>query len=132
MAFKSVASAPLISISNNQRTPIGDAPWMGTIYHGLPASLLMPQPRPPEYLAFMGRIAPEKAVDQAIEIAGRCGLPLKIAAKVDKADAAYFEETIKPMLAPGGNVKFRSRKMYLRPLRVGYDLVRSRSSIMKG
>lgn len=98
VAFKSVASAPLISISNNQRTPIGDAPWMGTIYHGLPASLLMPQPRPPEYLAFMGRIAPEKAVDQAIEIAGRYGLPLKIAAKVDAVDREYFEEKIEPLL----------------------------------
>lgn len=98
IAFKSVASAPLISISNNQRTPIDDAPWMGTIYHGLPASLLMPQPMRPEYLAFMGRIAPEKAVDQAIEIATRCGLPLKIAAKVDPVDREYFEEKIEPLL----------------------------------
>jgi glycosyltransferase involved in cell wall biosynthesis len=105
IAFRSVASAPLISISYNQRTPIADAQWMETIYHGLPASLLMPQPRRPEYLAFMGRIAPEKAVDQAIEIASRCGLPLKIAAKVDAVDREYFEEKIKPLLGRS-NVEF--------------------------
>jgi glycosyltransferase involved in cell wall biosynthesis len=98
VVFKSFPRAPLISISNDQRSPVADAPWLSTIYHGLPHGLLMPQPMKPEYLAFMGRIAPEKAVDQAIEIAGQCGLPLKIAAKVDPVDRNYFEEEIEPLL----------------------------------
>ena len=102
VVFKSFPRAPLISISNNQRRPIADAPWLTTIYHGMPQGLLMPQPMKPEYLAFMGRIAPEKAVDQAIEIAGRCGLPLKIAAKVDPVDRNYFAEEIKPLLSRRG------------------------------
>jgi len=102
VVFKSFPRAPLISISNDQRKPIADAPWISTIYHGLPQGLLMPQPMRPEYLAFMGRIAPEKAVDQAIEIAGQCGLPLKIAAKVDPVDRNYFEEKIEPLLSRRG------------------------------
>jgi len=102
VVFKSFPRAPLISISNDQRKPIADAPWISTIYHGLPQGLLMPQPMRPEYLAFMGRIAPEKAVDQAIEIAGQCGLPLKIAAKVDPVDRNYFEEKIEPLLSCRG------------------------------
>jgi glycosyltransferase involved in cell wall biosynthesis len=102
VVFKSFPRAPLISISNDQRSPIADAPWLGTIYHGLPQGLLMPQPMKPEYLAFMGRIAPEKAVDQAIDIAGQCGLPLKIAAKVDPVDRDYFEAKIEPLLSRRG------------------------------
>ena len=75
---------------------------MGTIHHGLPEGLLRPQATTPSYLAFLGRISPEKRADRAIEIAQRCGLPLKIAAKVDRADQDYFDETIRPLLrAPG-------------------------------
>jgi glycosyltransferase involved in cell wall biosynthesis len=72
---------------------------VATIHHGLPERLLTPRPVRPSYLAFLGRISPEKRVDRAIEIAGRAGLPLKIAAKVDSADQNDFEERIRPLLA---------------------------------
>jgi glycosyltransferase involved in cell wall biosynthesis len=100
--FNLFRSVPVISISNAQRTPVPQARWRRTIYHGLPADLLSPRPVEPRYLAVLGRIAPEKAVDRAIRIARRCNLPLKIAAKVDRVDRDYFEREIKPMLAwPG-------------------------------
>jgi glycosyltransferase involved in cell wall biosynthesis len=73
--------------------------WVRTVHHGLPAQLLGPRPIKPSYFAFLGRIAPEKRVDLAIRIAEHCGVPLKIAAKVDKADEDYFKQQIKPMLA---------------------------------
>ena len=87
------SSIPVISISNAQRRPVPQARWLRTIHHGLPEKLLTPQPVKPSYLAFLGRIAPEKGVDRAIRIAERCGIPLKIAAKVDRADQDYYEET---------------------------------------
>ena len=92
---------PLISISESQRAPLRWANWASTILHGLPERLLVPQEGAarPSYLAFLGRISPEKRVDRAIEIAGRAGLPLKIAAKVDRADRDYFDERIRPLLA---------------------------------
>jgi glycosyltransferase involved in cell wall biosynthesis len=90
--------APIISISDAQRRPVPNANWIDTIYHGLPSELLQPQPIKPQYLAFLGRIAPEKAVDRAIHIARRSGMPLKIAAKVDPVDRAYFERDIRPLL----------------------------------
>jgi glycosyltransferase involved in cell wall biosynthesis len=98
MVFEVFSSAPVISISDSQRVPVPHAPWLRTIHHGLPPGLLTPQPVKPSYLAFLGRIAPEKAVDQAIHIASRSGLPLKIAAKVDPVDVRYFEEKIHPLL----------------------------------
>jgi glycosyltransferase involved in cell wall biosynthesis len=73
-----------------------------TVHHGLPAQLLQPRPTTPGYLAFLGRICPEKAPDIAISIARRCGLPLKIAAKVDKVDVEYYETQIRPMLNTSG------------------------------
>src|SRR4029077_11444653 len=79
--FTTFSSMPVISISNSQRRPVPQAGWVKTIYHGLPAHLLTPQPIRPSYLAFLGRISPEKSVDRAIRIAERCGLPIKIAAK---------------------------------------------------
>jgi glycosyltransferase involved in cell wall biosynthesis len=95
--------APVVSISNSQRMPLPDANWLDTIYHGLPENLLVPQPQmQPAYLAFLGRICAEKGVDLAIEIAARAGLPLKIAAKVDNADAAYFRDVILPLLSRPG------------------------------
>ncbi len=98
--FKTYARVPLVSISDSQRAPMRWANWAATIHHGLPERLLEPLDKVrPSYLAFIGRIAPEKRVDRAIEIAGRCGLPLKIAAKVDNADRNYFEESIRPLLA---------------------------------
>jgi glycosyltransferase involved in cell wall biosynthesis len=91
---------PLISISDSQRGPMHWANWAATIHHGLPERLLVPREGArPSYLAFLGRISPEKRVDRAIEIAGRCGLPLRIAAKVDRADRDYFDERIRPLLA---------------------------------
>ena len=91
---------PLVSISDDQRAPLPEANWLATIPHGLAESIYTfnPAPRQPAYLAFLGRISPEKRPDRAIAIAKRSGLPLKIAAKVDAADAAYFHEVIEPLL----------------------------------
>jgi glycosyltransferase involved in cell wall biosynthesis len=101
-AFATFSSIPIVSISNAQRRPIPKANWAATVHHGLPADLLQPQPIRPSYLAFLGRISPEKGVDRAIRIAQRCGLPLKIAAKVDRADEDYFNEMIRPLLSTSG------------------------------
>ncbi len=103
--FSTFPNVPLVSISNAQRRPAPNANWIGTVYHGMPENLLRPVPADPSYLAFLGRISPEKRVDRAIHIAERCGLPLKIAAKVDAVDQDYFEEMIKPLLAKP-NVEF--------------------------
>ncbi len=99
--FDAFPDVPLVSISESQRRPRPKAKWIDTVLHGLPEDLLSPQPVEPSYLAFLGRIAPEKCPDRAIRIAQRCGVPLRLAAKVDKADRAYFETTIEPMLTPG-------------------------------
>lgn len=96
--FETFSSIPLVSISNSQRRPVHKATWVDTVYHGLPKGLLAPKPKTPTYLAFLGRISPEKRVDRAIHIAERCGLPLKIAAKVDPADIDYFNADIRPLL----------------------------------
>jgi glycosyltransferase involved in cell wall biosynthesis len=96
--FESFPDVPLVSISNSQRRPLLKARFVATVYHGLPERLLTPQPVRPSYLAFLGRISPEKGPDRAIRIAEAAGLPLKIAAKVDKADLEYFNTIIKPML----------------------------------
>src|ERR1700732_1748078 len=96
--FTTFSSVPVISISNAQRRPVPQANWAGTIYHGLPENLLTPRPITPSYLAVLGRIAPEKGVDRAIKIAIRCGIPLKIAAKVDRADQDYYDEIIRPLM----------------------------------
>ena len=98
--FSLFSDAPVVSISNSQRRPLPQAGWVRTVYHGLPETLLAPLPGKRDYLAFLGRIAPEKAVDRAIRIAERCGIPLKIAAKVDNVDRDYFEEKIRPMIKP--------------------------------
>jgi glycosyltransferase involved in cell wall biosynthesis len=96
--FETFSSAPVVSISDAQRQPIPHAGWVRTVHHGLPERLLMPQPAKPAYFAFLGRISPEKAVDKAIRIAQRCGVPLKIAAKVDRVDREYFDSEIRPLL----------------------------------
>jgi glycosyltransferase involved in cell wall biosynthesis len=88
----------VISISDAQQRPVPKANWVRTIHHGLPENLLTPQPCRPEYLAVLGRIAPEKGVDRAIKIASRCDLPLKIAAKVDRADQDYYDAVIRPLI----------------------------------
>jgi len=98
--FDAFPEASVISISDSQRVPLPQAAWLNTIYHGLPENLLTPQThKKPEYLAFLGRICPEKRADLAIKIAAQSGLPLKIAAKVDKVDQEYFKSTIEPLLA---------------------------------
>ena len=97
--FTTFSSVPVISISNSQRRPVPQAGWVKTIYHGMPEQLLTPQPVKPSYLAFFGRISPEKCVDRAIRIAERVGLPIKIAAKIDKDDRDYFEEQIEPLMS---------------------------------
>ena len=89
---------PLASISNAQRTHLPGANWAGTVHHGVPADLYEFSPKSRGYLAFLGRISPEKRPDRAIEIAKRLGRPLRIAAKVDWVDRAYFEERIEPLL----------------------------------
>jgi glycosyltransferase involved in cell wall biosynthesis len=88
----------VISISTAQRRPLPQASWVRTIHHGVPEKLLTPRSISPSYLAVLGRIAPEKGVDQAIKIAIRCGIPLKIAAKVDRGDQEYYDEIIRPLL----------------------------------
>jgi glycosyltransferase involved in cell wall biosynthesis len=93
---------PLISISDAQRAPLAWANWMATVYHGLPADLLPFRPGPGQYLAFTGRISPEKRADVAIEVALRLGIELRIAAKVDDADRAYFERVVQPLLDQPG------------------------------
>src|SRR6478735_7353441 len=101
-----VFKAPVISISNAQRRPVPQANWLRTIHHGLPQDLLTPKPVKPSYLAVLGRIAPEKGVDRAIRIATRCGIPLKIAAKVDRADQEYYDELIYPLIKANPLVEF--------------------------
>ena len=91
---------PLISISDAQRKPLSFMNWVKTIYHGLPRDLLRFSPGPGKYLAFLGRISPEKRPDIAIDVARRVGIPLKIAAKVDVADREYFDAVIKPHISP--------------------------------
>lgn len=96
--FREFRDMPVISISNTQRRPLPWLNWQGTVYHGLPENLYRFHPKRGEYLAFLGRISPEKRVDRAIEIALRTRIPLRIAAKVSDKDRDYFEKTIKPLL----------------------------------
>jgi glycosyltransferase involved in cell wall biosynthesis len=90
---------PVVSISDSQREPLPGANYVSTIYHGLPKNLLKAGNGSGGYLAFLGRISPEKAPDKAIRIAGRAGMKIKIAAKVDKVDQDYFDSQIKPLLS---------------------------------
>jgi glycosyltransferase involved in cell wall biosynthesis len=105
--YSTFAGAPLVSISNDQRSPIPRSNWAGTVHHGLPRDLLPFNPAPQgSYLAFLGRISPEKRPDRAIEIAKRAGAKLKMAAKIDRVDEAYWNEVIKPMIEAAPNVEF--------------------------
>src|SRR5262245_17892519 len=100
--YRQFPDVPVVSISDAQRQPLAWLNWQGTVYHGLPDDLYRLHPKSSGYLAFIGRISPEKRVDRAIEIARRCGRELRIAAKVDQADREYFEQEIRPLLdAPG-------------------------------
>ena len=97
--YRQFADLPLVSISDSQRRPLPDVNWLATIHHGLPPHLYRYHPRAENYFCFVGRISPEKRVDRAIEIAIGCDVPLKIAAKVDAADRAYFERHIRSQLS---------------------------------
>jgi glycosyltransferase involved in cell wall biosynthesis len=97
-AYRAFAEMRLVSISDDQRRPIPGANFAGTVHHGLPANLIPFGEGDGQYLAFIGRISPEKGPDRAIEIARRAGVKLKIAAKVDHADSIYFDTRIKPLL----------------------------------
>jgi glycosyltransferase involved in cell wall biosynthesis len=113
------AEMPLVSISNAQRGPIPNANFVATVYHGIPTHLLKPTYKPRgDYVAFLGRISPEKRPDRAIMIARALGIPIKIAAKVDKVDEAYFHQTIAPLLdQPGvdyiGEIDERAKSEFL-------------------
>ncbi len=97
--YRAWSQYPLVSISHRQRAPLADANWLGTVHHGLPLAAFPFMAAPTGgYLAFLGRISPEKRPHLAIELALRAGVPLKIAAKVDDADRDYFEESIRPLL----------------------------------
>jgi glycosyltransferase involved in cell wall biosynthesis len=96
--YREFSDLPMVSISDAQRMPLPEARWIGTVHHGLPLDLLSYASGPGEYLAFLGRISPEKRVDRAIAIAKAAGQPLRIAAKVDPADRDYFERDIRPLL----------------------------------
>jgi glycosyltransferase involved in cell wall biosynthesis len=96
--YRTFTNMPLVSISESQRVPLPAASWLATIQHGLPPGAAPVDDHTRGYLAFLGRIAPEKRPDRAIEIAKRVGLPLKIAAKVDPADQDYFDHVIRPQL----------------------------------
>ena len=96
--FKEFKDVPVVSISEAQRSPLPWANWQGTVYHGLPLDLFTFRQKAGSYLGFLGRICPEKGVDHAIQIAKQAGVPLKIAAKVDKVDRIYFEDAIRPLL----------------------------------
>lgn len=105
--YRRFSEIPLVSISNDQRRPMPPVRWMGTIYHGLPADLLSFAEKPEtSYLAFLGRISPEKRADRAIEIASRAGMPLKIAAKIDNVDREYWETVIEPIVKSHQNIEF--------------------------
>lgn len=105
--YAAFADFPLVSISRHQRLPMPPVRWAATVHHGLPVDLLPFTAKPAGgHLAFLGRISPEKRPDRAIEIARRAGLPLKIAAKVDRADHAYWDEVIEPMIRNDPDVEF--------------------------
>jgi len=96
--YKLYGAIPVVSISNSQRLPLPEANFVATVLHGLPQNLLMKGEGRGGYLAFLGRISPEKAPDAAIRIAVRAGIPLKIAAKVDRVDQEYFKTAVEPLL----------------------------------
>lgn len=105
--YRQFPRQPVVSISDAQRQPLPFANWVGTVHHGLPLDLHSYRGGAGQYLAFLGRIAPEKLPDHAIEIALRSGMPLKMAAKVDRADRDYYTQVIQPRLrAAGSQVEF--------------------------
>jgi len=109
---------PVISITHEQRKPLPDNHWVGNVYHGLPEDIFKPNYEPGKYLAFLGRISHEKRVDRAIDIAIRTGIPLKIAAKIDKRDQGYFDQYIRhlldhPLIEYVGEISEREKNEFL-------------------
>lgn len=109
---------PVISISDAQRDPLPHLNWQGTVHHGFPPESYSTYKKRGKYLAFLGRTSPEKGLDRAIEIAQRAGMPLKIAAKIDKADQEYFDSCIRPLLSlPGvefiGEIGYAEKNQFL-------------------
>ena len=104
--YERFREVPLVSISEAQRRPIPGAHWLGTVYHALPPDLYRPGYNPQPYLAFVGRVSPEKRLDRAIAIATAVGLPLRVAAKVDRADQAYWQKVIEPLVRGNPLVEF--------------------------
>ncbi|OYV60100.1 MAG: glycosyl transferase, partial [Acidiphilium sp. 21-62-4] len=102
--FAGLPPMSVVSISDSQRLPLPEANFIATIHHGLPEYLLTPRPTTQDYVAFLGRICPEKRPDRAIRIALAAGINLRLAAKVDRADIDYHESTIKPMLGPDADL----------------------------
>jgi glycosyltransferase involved in cell wall biosynthesis len=96
--------APFVGISDNQREPLPDARWLGTVYHGLPIDTLQPSFEPGTYLAFLGRLTAEKGPEVAIRIAREAGMPLQIAAKIPRGERRYFKDRLEPQI-DGDNVK---------------------------
>jgi glycosyltransferase involved in cell wall biosynthesis len=97
--YRAARSVAFVSVSDAQRQPLAGLRWARTIHHGLPAERYRFSPRAAKHLVFLGRISPEKKPDAAIRVALRSGVPLRIAAKVDRADREYFEAVVRPMLA---------------------------------
>jgi glycosyltransferase involved in cell wall biosynthesis len=104
--FRAFSDIPVVSISSAQRLPLADANWLRTIHHGIPGDLYPLGRGRGNYLAFLGRISPEKRLDRAIWIAERFGMELRVAAKVDDADREYFESRIRPLLLRDSLVRF--------------------------
>ena len=104
--YRAFPHMPLVSISDRQRLPVPPVNWMGTVYHGLPHTLLKESAGNGGYLAFLGRICPDKGPLEAIEIARRAGMTLKVAAKVDPVDRDYFDQQVKPVLDTSPHVEF--------------------------
>ena len=104
--YRAFPHMPLVSISHDQRRPVPPVNWMGTVYHGLPTDLFREDKGDGGYLAFLGRICADKGPVEAIEIAARAGMKLKIAAKVDPADRVYYDEVVAPLITRSPHVEF--------------------------
>jgi len=104
--YRAFPDMPLVSISDRQRPQMPELNWRGTVYHGMPRDLFRQGPGNGDYLAFLGRICPDKGILPAIEIARLAGMPLKVAAKVDPADRDYFDRQVKPVLDMSPHVTF--------------------------
>jgi glycosyltransferase involved in cell wall biosynthesis len=116
--YQTWSGEPVVSISDAQREPIPSANWLCTVHHGLPVDLLRPGAGQGKYLAFLGRISPEKGPDRAIAIARATGVPLKMAAKIDKVDREYYEQVIRPLMDPAvveyvGEINDQEKQQFL-------------------